>query len=519
MSSVVDTKYGKLEGESADGVHVFKGIPFAKPPVGKLRFRAPEAPESWSGVREAKEWGPCAPQQKIAMQVVGDIDEDCLYLNVFTPALDGKKRPVMYWIHGGGFMMGTGAGPLYDGTVLANRGDVVVVTVNYRLGALGYTHFGDLLDSDFPTDSNAGMLDQAAGLEWVRDNIEAFGGDPGNVTIFGESAGGMSVGALLGMPRAQGLFHKAIAQSGATNHCAIPEDAKKVAEKLLETLGIDKSSPEKLWEVPWEKLLEAQQTCATMQVRVGPKKLTSTGMVFIPVEDGEVFPEQIQNAVANGVSKDVAVMTGHTLEEWKLFSAIGQFVPKNADIPATFKPFLKMKDMDEAGLAELGEKFLPGHAADALKAYKKDGNLGSDAKPSDIFNVLMTDFMFRIPAIRLLEASGKHQPKSFMYRLDWQSPMPGFGACHAIDLPFVFGWTDHNLGKMFTGGGPKAGELSEKIQDAWLSFAKNGDPSHDGIPEWPAYDTDKRAVMVFNKECGVENAPSDELRKFWDDVL
>ena len=244
MSATVSIHQGKLEGDEQNGLFVFKGIPFAAPPVGARRWLAPEKPASWTGVRDARRFGAVAHQNKMmlsalsAMVVDGEQSEDCLTLSVWTPALDGKRRPVMVWIHGGGFTIGSGSQPIYDGSVLARRGDVVLVTVNYRLGPLGYLRLADVTGGKIAASGNEGMLDQVAALEWVRDNIAEFGGDPGNVTIFGESAGGMSVGTLLAMPAARGLFHKAIPQSGACHTGAPVARANRTAERVLSKLHV-----------------------------------------------------------------------------------------------------------------------------------------------------------------------------------------------------------------------------------------------------------------------------------------
>src|SRR6202790_2539828 len=263
MSATVSIHQGKLEGDEQNGLFVFKGIPFAAPPVGERRWRAPEKPASWTGVRDARRFGPVAHQNRVqlsalsAMVIDGEQSEDCLTLNVWTPALDGKRRPVMVWIHGGGFTIGASSQGLYDGAVLARRGAVVIVTVNYRLGPLGYIRLADVTGGKIPASGNEGMLDQVAALEWVRDNIAEFGGDPGNVTIFGESAGGMSVGTLLAMPSARGLFRRAIAESGAGHHVISSETALNITRYLAKKLGVEPTR-DAIASVPVSQLLQAQ---------------------------------------------------------------------------------------------------------------------------------------------------------------------------------------------------------------------------------------------------------------------
>lgn len=505
MSALVETKYGKIQGLEKHGLQIFKGIPFAKPPVGKLRFQAPQPPEPWEGVRETTGWGGACPQDKIPIMNVGEMSEDCLYLNVWTPACDGKKRPVMFWIHGGGFMIGSTAQGEYNGKHLAKNGDVVVVSTNYRLGAFGFLHLADLFGEGFPAASNNGIRDQIAALEWVKENIEAFGGDPADVTIFGESAGGMSVGTLLGSPMAAGLFTKAIAQSGAAHHSTSREDATKIAKVVLGALGIDPSKPEKLREVDAKDIVKAQRKGARETVAVGPGKIPQMGMTLIPVVDGEVLNKSPWEAIKEGRSKDVAVMTGTTLEEWRLFSQM-------AELTAGMSGGDKPPKIDEAKLGQFVEAGLPGHSKEAIALFGKDSE-----SPEATYTAIETDRMFRAPATRLVEAHAKNSGKTWLYRVDFAGPT--FGACHAIDIPLVFGGVDNPFGQMFTGGGERAQTLSKKMQHAWLAFAKNGDPNHEGIPDWPPYEEDTRATMIFGNECKVVNDPDADHRKFWDDIL
>jgi para-nitrobenzyl esterase len=320
--TIVDTKYGRLEGIRREGDVAFLGIPFGAPPVGERRFRAPEPPASWAGVRKATAWGFACPQGSHPIPgfaASGPQDEDCLYLNVYTPAADSQRRPVMFWIHGGAFTHGTGAEPLFDGGPLARRGDVVVVTINYRLGALGYLYLGDHLPGAGLT-ANAGQLDQIAALQWVHDNIEAFGGDPGNVTIFGESAGAGAIGALLGMPAATGLFHRAILESG-TGRATPIETSVKVTDLVLETLGIDRRRAADLRTVPVASIIEAQGAVAG---RAG-------GPAFGPVLDGTTIPERPIDAVRRGASASVPVLVGTNRDEVKLFAASTRREPIDDD--------------------------------------------------------------------------------------------------------------------------------------------------------------------------------------------
>src|SRR6204780_198701 len=328
MGETVSIHQGKLEGNDQGGLIVFKGIPFAAPPVGSLRWRAPEKPAWWTGVRNALHFGAVAHQNRVqlsalsAMVIDGEQSEDCLSLNVWTPALDGKRRPVMVWIHGGGFTIGSSSQALYDGSVLARRGDVVLVTVNYRLGPLGFIRLADVTNGKIPASGSEGMLDQVAALEWVRDNIAEFGGDPGNVTIFGESAGGMSVGTLLAMPAARGLFHKAIPQSGASHTGSPVARANRTAERILSRLRVNPGDAAAV-----RALSPAQLLTGTM-LDDGVTPDPELPMPYQPVIDGTPVPRSAIEMVADGNAAGVAVMVGSTLEEWKLFSLMDPSLPR-----------------------------------------------------------------------------------------------------------------------------------------------------------------------------------------------
>jgi para-nitrobenzyl esterase len=434
---------------------------------------------------------------------VGAMDEDCLYLNVYTPAADGAARPVMVWIHGGGFVIGSGSQPVYDARPLAHRGDVVVVTINYRIGPLGFLHLADLCPELAGATANAGIRDQVAALEWVRDNIAAFGGDPRNVTIFGESAGGMSVGTLLGMPSARGLFARAIAQSGASHNVHTRETATKVTARFLEELGITPAQAAgTLRELPPDKLLETQQQTV---LKLG----TSLGLLaFQPLVDGDSLPEPPLDAVAAGHAAHVTLMTGTTRDEWTLF---GMLDPR-------------VGSLDEAGLvkrllAQLPEARVPG----LVEAYRHARDGHAPSSPKDLYFAIQTDRIFRIPAIRLAEAQQQHQLHTYLYRFDWTTPAFGgaLGACHAVDLAFVFGLVDRPGAELFTGGGPEAQLLSERVMDAWTAFAHSGDASHAGLPggRWNPYDTERRATMLLGRDCALEFDPGAAERRAWDGIL
>jgi para-nitrobenzyl esterase len=498
MGATVETRQGRVSGREEAGVQVYLGLPFARPPVGERRFRAPEPPERWSGVRPAQAFGRSAPQRPLAVPLpgldVGAQDEDCLYLNVYTPAADAGRRPVLVWIHGGAFVIGSGSQPIYDGRPLARRGGAVVVTVNYRLGPLGFFYAKDACPGLSGAVGNAGLRDQVAALEWVRDNIERFGGDPDDVTIFGESAGGMSVGTLLGVPAARGLFARAIPQSGAAANVHTQEAATQVAEQFLEELGVPAAGAARsLRELPPGKLLELHDQTV---LKLG----TSLGVLpFQPVVDGDFLPQPPLEAVRAGAAAEVSLLIGTTRDEWKLFGFLDPSIGS----------------LDEAGLRARLATY--GSDPETLLAAYRARRPG--ASPADLWFAIQSDRIFRIPAIQLAEAQCAHQPATFMYRFDWATPALGgsLGACHAVELPFVFGLADAPAGQLFAGGGPEAVRLQDRVMDAWLAFARSGDPSHPGLPggRWPAYDSERRTTLLFDRECALEQDPHATERRAW----
>ena len=504
MAPRVQTANGTLEGTQEGDLAVFRGIPYARPPVGELRFAAPQPAEPWPGVRQATRFGAAAPQPDTGLGALMAIDtagagEDCLTLNVWTPGPDEGRRPVMVWIHGGAFVYGSSAQAIYDGGSLARRGDVVVVSLNYRLGALGFLHLAELLEDaggtgELDTTANAGLLDQVAALAWVRDNIEAFGGDPGNVTIFGESAGSISVTSLLGLPAARGLFRRAVGQSGGPNILSA-ERATEVARELLTRLDLEPSGARKLLEVPTDALIDAQQQCWRLSTEL------HRGLPFQPVVDGTVFPRHPLDAVADGAAADVALLLGTNVDEWSFFGFTD---------PESFT-------LDDAHLrARLDKVVGPPGTARLLDVY---GGGRPGASPADLWFAIVSDWVFRIPSLRLAEAQSRHQPDTFDYLFTWQSPIGGLGACHALEIPFVLGTLDRPGMAVFAGDTPAAHELSAAMQDAWLAFVRTGDPGHPGLPAWPRYDGGRRATMLFGETCRVEDAPFEAERGAWDGLL
>jgi para-nitrobenzyl esterase len=489
--TIVETAYGKVKGTKLEEVYSWKGIPYAKAPVGSLRFRPPVKPEPWGEVRNASEFGPVAAQASSEiMNFLGNeienMSEDCLYVNVWSPAADNKRRPVLVWIHGGAFVSGSGSSSWYDGASFASKGDVVVVTINYRLGPLGFLHLGEIGGEEFASSGNCGILDQVAALEWVKENIEAFGGDPNRVTIFGESAGAMSIGVLLGLPSAQGLFQQAILQSGAARNAIPQEKATKIAQKLLQILNIDPSNLSELENIPVEKLLEASNQLPPMSL--------------VPVIDGVSLPQHPEAAVANGSAKDVKILIGTNKDEYNLFTVFDP-IWKNANqqtmeviFEKTFGPFWPVLSK------HLGE----GHELS-----------------QDLYNELMTTQVFTYPALKLAEAQVNQGAPVWMYRFDWESPVFGgaLKATHALEIPFVWNTLNKPKTENLTGDSPNRQIVSDQMHDAWIAFAKYGDPSTKVLQNWPQYDLEKRSTLIFNEHSSIVEQPNEEKRLQWEKAM
>jgi para-nitrobenzyl esterase len=493
---IVDTRSGKVQGFEQDGVHVFRGIPYATPPVGSRRWKAPEREQPWSNVRDATKFSAQPAQGDFALdQMLGGIarpkSEDSLYLNVWTPGLDDRRRPVMVWIHGGAFMFGEGATPWYDGTRFATRGDVVVVTINYRLGSFGFLHLSDLFGADVAGSGNLGLLDQVAALEWVRDCIDGFGGDPGRVTIFGESAGAGSVATLLGMPAARGLFHAAIPQSGAASWFATTERATEIASVVVETLGVQLGDLDALYAKTTDEIIAAQAAVGL--------ETDATGLPFQPVVDGVTLPQPALDAIAAGSAAGVRLLVGTNHDEMTLFSLMD---------PA-------LASLDEAAMRErIARYWGTAGVDDFLETYRR-GHPGASLQ--ELWIAIATDALFRIPAIRLAEHQLPHAPV-WSYLFTWESPVFGgiLKSTHALEIPFVFDTLDQPGGEIFTGTGSERAGIARRMQYAWIAFACDGAPGHDAIPEWPRYDTERRATMRIDESWEILDDPTPETRHLWD---
>ena len=491
-TSIIETNSGKIQGYAQDGLEILKNVQFAEPPVGELRFMPPVEKKSWDDVLDASEYGFCAYQGYTALEdwfgKQEPESEDCLNLNIWTPATDGKKRPVMVWVHGGAFITGSGISPLYDGTHLAKRGDVVIVTVNYRLGSLGFLYVPD-------STINAGLLDQVMALKWVHDNIEAFGGDPDNITIFGESAGAYSILALATVPAAKGLIKRVIAQSA-------PKIEEKTSDKttrsFMRSLGLKKGDLEGMRKISPEELMKAQNKFMENLADL---------LAFRPLIDGDILPKLPLKAFGDGYCKDIDFMIGSNSEEFKLFLAAPQFQGLTGEkLESMLIGFLSM-----AGISMNKGKEL-------LELYKKEEE-GSSLV--DILTILTSDAMFRIHSSHYLEAHNLHNSNTYNYLFTMKSPlMDGkLGSCHALEIPFVFGTTKIPRLDEFAGKGPDVEMVCEQMMDAWIAFARTGNPNADSIPDWPAYETEKRSTMVFGKDTKVVEKYHDKHREAWGDTF
>src|SRR5580698_2592504 len=483
---VANTTTGKIRGVVQENkVIAFRGIPYGAPTGGANRFMPPVKPEAWTGVKDTVEWGPEAPQgphteipEVVATIPKGlTISEDCLHLNVWTNGLDTRKRPVMVWLHGGGFTSGNGSYTMYDGANMARKHDTVNVTINHRLNSFGFLYLADIGGPKYANASNCGILDAVAALEWVRDNIANFGGDPNNVTIFGQSGGAGKVSTLLAMPSAKGLFHRAIIQSGANLKGFSTDDATKTARMLMDKVGV--KSAEELQQVPMDQLIAAT--------------LATRGLRLAPVVDGKTLPDGPFDPTAPAISADVPLLIG------------------TVEFEVTFFPATKLDPIDDAELhAAVKQSTRAGDAdVDKLIALYRKGR--PNASVIDLSQIIASDG-FRTPVITEGERKAAQSAPVYVYYFTWKTPVHDgkLKAFHTLEIPFVLANVDES--KSMTGSGADRYPLQDKMSGAWAAFARTGNPNHKGLPNWPAFKTDQRATMVFDNQCKVMNDPHGEER-------
>lgn len=504
---VVETTAGRIRGSSRNGVHSFRGVPYGAPTWGQGRFVPAAKPARWAGVRSSLSFGPICPQGNMGNPAQGDNTsrtdedqfllyriterqaEDCLRLNVWTPEINGgRKRPVMVWLHGGGFTGHSGSGLLaYDGHNLAQRGDVVVVTSNHRLNMLGYLNLAEAGGEKYATSGNTGMLDIVAMLEWVRDNIANFGGDPGNVTVFGQSGGGAKVSTLMAMPAAKGLFHRAVVQSGALLRVASFEESAKLGHALLAELKLSRQEVDKIQTMPLDQLYAASRAAAA---KLGGDSRGPFG--YRPVVDGKVIAAHPFDPAAPAVSAHVPLLIGTNLNEF---------------IHGVDQPDADLLTNDEL-LKQLGSK----HGSKAQAIADSLRREYPWAKPFDILSIAGN----RVREMSETQARRKAAlgaAPAFVYLFGWQTPVLDGRprAFHSCEISFVFNNAD--LCVNYSGGTPEALALSRKVSQAWVNFARSGDPNHSGLPAWAAVSERKMPVMYFDNVCSVRNDPEAEARK------
>ncbi|HEY2646543.1 MAG TPA: carboxylesterase/lipase family protein [Candidatus Acidoferrales bacterium] len=502
QEEIVETSAGKIQGLTKGGVLAFKGIPYGAPTGGDSRFMPPGKPQPWSGVRDAFELGLRCPQSPSTLiPEVSAVDskepagEDCLVLNVWTPRANrAHKRPVMVWLHGGGYSSGSSGYTIYDGANLARNHDLVVVGINHRLNVFGFLCLAEIGREKYAHSSNVGMLDIVAALEWVRDNIAAFGGDPGSVTIFGQSGGAGKVSTLMAMPSAKGLFHRAIIESRPGEKGVPRGEASAAAEEFLSRLGFKPTQIDQAQKLPMEQLVSAMRAGGVPG---------NASLRLEPTIDGLALPWGMFDFKATELSANIPVLTG------------------SVETEVAFFPNQTLDPIDDSTLHQKVKQALPkadDTQVDRLIAAYQMGRPG--VGNTDLYLILASDATFRQGVLAEAERkSATEKAPAYMYYFTWHSPVRDgkLRAFHTLETPFVFANLD--AGKPMTGSGNDRAALSDRMSSAWAAFARTGNPNHAGLPRWPAFTSQERATMIFNNNCKVVNDPNGDERKMLKSLL
>jgi para-nitrobenzyl esterase len=504
---IAEIKTGKVRGTTERGVYTFKGIPYGESTAGSNRFMAPVPAKSWTGIRDATSFGPSCPQRGMQESTPSESEqgsipqnEDCLVINVWTPAIgDGGKRPVMVWFHGGGWAFGSGSEAICNGANLSKRGDVVVVTMNHRISILGFLNLEEIGGEKYAASGMNGMLDLVLALEWVRDNIAAFGGDPDNVTIFGESGGARKVSVMLAIPSAKGLFHKAIIESSPALHGKEVKEATKSAEKVMAALGLKPNEVDKLQQLPADRLLDVSRDLER-QSSSGHMDGAPTGDVnwMSPAVGNRYLPAHPFDPVAAPTSAEIPLIIGTNKDELALGLA-------------------RSPDAGKIDETEAKRRLVPLLGDKADHVYSVYHKTRPQATPWDLYIGVISETR-RLASIRLVERKlAIGSAPVFMYLFTWETDVGNglFRACHSLEIPFVFDIVDDIP---LTGSRPDKYELAAAVSDAWIAFARSGNPSHPGIPEWPKYTVDNRDTMILDVPCKVMKDPYREELDAWGDM-